>query len=110
MVRLRYRVDGVLIDMPPPPKNLQLALASRIKIMSSLDIAERRLPQDGRMRVKVGGKDFDLRVSFLPTVHGEKMRAARARQIQPLRQHGQAGHGRRDLQAGSRPPWTRRTD
>ncbi len=73
MVRLRYRVDGNLLDVTPPPKQMQLALASRIKIMSSLDIAERRLPQDGRMRVKVGGKDFDLRVSFLPTVHGEKV-------------------------------------
>jgi type IV pilus assembly protein PilB len=72
MVRLRYRVDGSLIDMPPPPKNLQVALASRIKVMCSLDIAERRLPQDGRMRVKAGGRDIDLRVSFLPTVHGEK--------------------------------------
>ncbi len=72
MVRLRYRVDGALIDMPPPPKNLQVALTSRIKVMSNLDIAERRLPQDGRMRVRVGGKDIDLRVSFLPTVHGEK--------------------------------------
>jgi type IV pilus assembly protein PilB len=72
MVRLRYRVDGALIDVTPPPKQMQLALASRLKIMSSLDIAERRLPQDGRMRVKVGGKDYDLRVSFLPTVHGEK--------------------------------------
>ncbi len=72
VVRLRYRVDGALADMPPPPKNLQVALASRIKVMSALDIAERRLPQDGRMRVKVGGRDVDLRVSFLPTVHGEK--------------------------------------
>jgi type IV pilus assembly protein PilB len=71
-VRLRYRIDGGLIDMPPPPKNMQVALASRIKVMSSLDIAERRLPQDGRMRVRVGGRDVDLRVSFLPTVHGEK--------------------------------------
>jgi len=72
-MRLRYRVDGVLLDATPPPKQLQLALASRFKIMSSLDIAERRLPQDGRMRVKVSGKDFDLRVSVLPTVHGEKI-------------------------------------
>jgi type IV pilus assembly protein PilB len=72
-MRLRYRVDGVLLDATPPPKQMQLALASRFKIMSSLDIAERRLPQDGRMRVKVGGKDFDLRVSVLPTVHGEKI-------------------------------------
>jgi type IV pilus assembly protein PilB len=72
VVRLRYRIDGGLIDMPPPPKNLQVALTSRIKVMSSLDISERRLPQDGRMRVRVGGRDVDLRVSFLPTVHGEK--------------------------------------
>jgi type IV pilus assembly protein PilB len=72
-MRLRYRLDGVLIDATPPPKQMQLALASRFKIMSSLDIAERRLPQDGRMRVKVGGKDYDLRVSVLPTVHGEKI-------------------------------------
>ena len=71
-VRLRYRIDGVLVDVTPPPKNLQVALASRIKIMSNLDIAERRLPQDGRMRVRVGGRDIDLRISFLPTVHGEK--------------------------------------
>lgn len=72
MVRLRYRIDGALVDATPPPKNLQVALASRLKIMSNLNIAERRLPQDGRMRMKVGGKEIDLRVSFLPTVHGEK--------------------------------------
>ncbi|MGB7767611.1 MAG: ATPase, T2SS/T4P/T4SS family [Verrucomicrobiia bacterium] len=72
-MRLRYRVDGVLMDATPPPKQMQLALASRFKIMSSLDIAERRLPQDGRMRVRVSGRDFDLRVSVLPTVHGEKI-------------------------------------
>ena len=73
VLRLRYRVDGVLMDATPPPKQMQLALASRFKIMSSLDIAERRLPQDGRMRVRVGGKDYDLRVSIMPTVHGEKI-------------------------------------
>ncbi len=72
-LRLRYRVDGVLMDATPPPKQLQLALISRFKIMSSLDIAERRLPQDGRMRVRVAGKDYDLRVSIMPTVHGEKI-------------------------------------
>jgi type IV pilus assembly protein PilB len=72
-MKLRYRVDGVLADATPPPKQMQLALASRFKIMSSLDIAERRLPQDGRMRLRVGGKDYDLRVSILPTVHGEKI-------------------------------------
>jgi type IV pilus assembly protein PilB len=72
-LRLRYRVDGVLMDATPPPKQMQLALASRFKIMSSLDIAERRLPQDGRMRMRVSGKDYDLRVSIMPTVHGEKI-------------------------------------
>src|SRR6266850_1071541 len=72
-LRLRYRIDGVLVDATPPPKQMQLALASRFKIMSSLDIAERRLPQDGRMRIRVGGKDYDMRVSIMPTVHGEKI-------------------------------------
>ena len=72
-LRLRYRIDGVLVDATPPPKQMQLGLASRFKIMSSLDIAERRLPQDGRMRIRVGGKDYDLRVSIMPTVHGEKI-------------------------------------
>jgi len=72
VVRLRYRIDGALMDASPPPKNLQVALTSRIKIMANLDIAERRLPQDGRMRMKVAGKDIDLRVSFMPVVHGEK--------------------------------------
>ncbi len=71
-VRLRYRIDGSLMDVTPPPKNMQVPLISRLKIMSNLDIAERRLPQDGRMRVKVSGRDIDLRVSILPTVHGEK--------------------------------------
>src|SRR5215469_8116598 len=73
VIRLRYRIDGVLLDATPPPKQMQLALVSRFKIMSSLDIAERRLPQDGRMRIRVGGKDYDLRVSIMPTVHGEKI-------------------------------------
>lgn len=71
-VRLRYRIDGALMDATPPPKHMHIPLISRLKIMSNLDIAERRLPQDGRMRVKMGGRDVDLRVSVLPTVHGEK--------------------------------------
>jgi type IV pilus assembly protein PilB len=72
-LRLRYRVDGVLYDNTAPPKALQSAITSRIKIMSNLDIAERRLPQDGRFRIKLAGRDVDLRVSLLPTVHGEKI-------------------------------------
>ena len=67
------------IDATPPPKQMQLALASRFKIMSSLDIAERRLPQDGRMRMRVGGKDFDLRVSIHAHGARRKDRAPRAR-------------------------------
>ncbi|MSR65338.1 MAG: type II secretion system protein GspE [Verrucomicrobiae bacterium] len=72
-VRLRYRVDGVLYDSTPPPKFMQQAIASRIKIMANLDIAERRLPQDGRFRIKIAGREIDLRVSILPTVYGEKI-------------------------------------
>ncbi len=72
-LRLRYRVDGTLYDSTAPPKGLQSAIASRIKIMANLDIAERRLPQDGRFRIKLAGRDVDLRVSVLPTVHGEKI-------------------------------------
>ena len=72
-LRLRYRVDGVLYDSAAPPKSLQSAIASRIKIMASLDIAERRLPQDGRFRIKLAGREVDLRISVLPTVHGEKI-------------------------------------
>ena len=72
-IRLRYRIDGALIERPAPPKNLQAAITSRVKIMSDLDIAERRAPQDGRFNIKALGKEVDLRVSVLPTVHGEKI-------------------------------------
>ncbi len=72
-VRLRNRVDGVLYESPSPPKNLQNAIISRLKIMSQLDIAERRIPQDGRFKIKALGKEVDVRVSMLPTVHGEKV-------------------------------------
>jgi type IV pilus assembly protein PilB len=72
-LRLRYRIDGELIQAESPPKALQLAITSRIKILAGLNIAERRLPQDGRFRIKVMGKDIDLRISILPTQHGEKV-------------------------------------
>ena len=72
-VRLRNRIDGVLYESPSPPKNLQNAIISRLKIMSQLDIAERRVPQDGRFKIKALGKEVDVRVSMLPTVHGEKV-------------------------------------
>lgn len=71
-IRLRYRIDGVLYPSPSPPKSVKYALVSRIKIMSNLDIAERRIPQDGRFKIQALGKEVDVRVSILPTVHGEK--------------------------------------
>ncbi len=72
-LRTRYRIDGVLHEISSPPKRLTSAIVSRIKIMANLDIAERRLPQDGRIKVKVIGKEIDLRVSILPTAFGEKV-------------------------------------
>ncbi|MBN1871314.1 MAG: type II secretion system ATPase GspE [Candidatus Omnitrophica bacterium] len=70
---IRYRVDGVLYDITKPPKNLALAISSRIKVMARLDIAERRLPQDGRILLSIEGKNVDLRISTLPTVYGESV-------------------------------------
>src|SRR5258708_2359595 len=73
-LRVRYRVDGVLIEEMTPPLKLKNAIVSRIKIMASLDIAERRLPQDGRIKLKLGkGREMDFRVSVLPTLWGEKI-------------------------------------
>ena len=71
--KVRYRVDGALYEMAPPPKHLALPVISRIKVMSNLNIAERRLPQDGRIQMKVGGRQVDLRVSTLPTQYGESV-------------------------------------
>jgi len=72
-LKVRYRIDGILHDVESPPKKLKAALISRVKIMSKLNIAERRLPQDGRIKLKVLGKDIDLRVSTLPTLYGESV-------------------------------------
>lgn len=71
--KMRYRIDGVLYEMLPPPKSIAVAIASRIKVMSNLDIAERRLPQDGRIELVVSGNPVDLRVSVLPTIFGESV-------------------------------------
>lgn len=70
-VRVRYRIDGVLVPRDSPPKRLLSALVSRIKIMARMDISEKRRPQDGRIKTRANGKDFDLRVSILPTNHGQ---------------------------------------
>src|ERR1700693_2361813 len=71
--KMRYRVDGVLYELVPPPRHLAPAIASRIKVMSNLDIAERRLPQDGRIELAIGGNQVDIRVSTLPTLFGESV-------------------------------------
>ncbi len=70
---IRMRIDGVLRGMVPPPKKMQAAVVARIKIVSHMDIAERRLPQDGRFKMKVSGRAIDVRVSTIPTIYGEKV-------------------------------------
>ncbi|MFN3398594.1 MAG: GspE/PulE family protein, partial [Sulfurimicrobium sp.] len=70
---VRYRVDGVMHEVESPPRRFSAAVISRIKIMASLDIAERRLPQDGRIKLRIQGKEIDLRVSTVPTMHGESV-------------------------------------
>src|SRR5262249_24758148 len=71
--KMRYRCDGVLYEMVPLPRHLAMAIASRIKVMANLDIAERRLPQDARIELSLGGSTVDLRVSVLPTMFGESV-------------------------------------
>jgi type IV pilus assembly protein PilB len=88
--KIRYRVDGALYEMSPPPKHLALPVTSRLKVMANLNISERRLPQDGRIAVNVGGRQVDLRVSTLPTAFGESVvlrvldRAALSLEIESL--------------------------
>lgn len=71
--KMRYRCDGVLLEMVPPPRHLAAAISSRIKVMSNLDISERRMPQDGRIELNLGGNPVDMRVSILPTMFGESV-------------------------------------
>jgi len=73
VLRVRYRVDGILHEVPKPPKDLEAAIISRVKVLASMDIAERRKPQDGRIMMKMQGKDIDMRVSCFPTVYGENI-------------------------------------
>ena len=73
MLRARYRVDGVLREIPPPPKHMQIGIVSRFKILANMDIAESRMPQDGRIKLTFQDRDIELRVSTLPTVHGESV-------------------------------------
>ena len=71
--RIRYRIDGVLVNQDPPPREMKAAMISRVKLMARLNIAERRLPQDGRIKIKTLGREVDLRVSTLPTLYGESV-------------------------------------
>jgi len=72
-VSVRFRIDGILHKLPAPPKNAYPGVVTRLKILSNLDIGERRLPQDGRIKIKIGTKEFDIRISTLPTIYGEKV-------------------------------------
>ncbi|MFQ5598343.1 MAG: type II secretion system ATPase GspE [Nitrospiria bacterium] len=72
-IKIRFRVDGVLYNILSPPKRLQSALISRVKVMAGMNIAEKRLPQDGRISLRIGGREIDIRVSDIPTAHGERL-------------------------------------
>ncbi|TAK10276.1 type II secretion system protein GspE [bacterium] len=72
-LKVRYRIDGILHEVDPPPRPLKAAIVSRLKILAQLNIAERRLPQDGRIKVKIAGKDVDLRIATIPTLYGESI-------------------------------------
>ncbi len=72
-LKVRYRIDGILHEVEPPPRQLRAAVISRLKILAQLNIAERRLPQDGRIKVRLGGKDVDLRIATVPTLYGESV-------------------------------------
>ncbi len=72
-LKIRFRINGILYDIMTPPKRAQNSIISRVKIMSQLNIAEKRVPQDGRIRIKIAGKDIDIRVSTIPTAHGESV-------------------------------------
>ncbi|MHC4076284.1 MAG: GspE/PulE family protein [Planctomycetota bacterium] len=96
--RMRYRIDGVLYEMVPPPKHIAAALSSRVKVMANLDIAERRMPQDGRISLTVQGKPVDLRVSVLPTMFGESVVLRVLDRSQVSLDLGKLGFTQRDLE------------
>jgi general secretion pathway protein E len=73
LLKVRYRIDGILHEVEPPPRELRAAVVSRLKILAQLNIAERRLPQDGRIKIRLAGKDVDLRIATVPTLYGESV-------------------------------------
>ncbi len=107
VLRVRYRVDGVLVEanIPPSVRKYQAAIVSRLKILSHLDIAEKRVPQDGRIRLKVAGREIDLRVSVIPMIHGEAV-------VMRILDRGDAGYGLEKLGMSSRDSniWTQILD
>lgn len=94
---VRFRIDGVLYEIMKPPKKAQASISSRIKIMAELDIAEKRVPQDGRIKIKIGGRDVDIRVSILPTTHGEKIVMRLLDTSKVLLDLGDLGFGKKHL-------------
>lgn len=94
---VRYRTDGILYDVFKPPKKLQNAITSRIKVMANLNIAEKRLPQDGRIPLKVGGKDIDIRLSTVPTTFGERLVMRLQDKSSQVRELGHAGFSEETL-------------
>lgn len=98
-INIRYRIDGVLYEIPPPAKHLLPAIISRIKILSNLDIAERRLPQDGAFFVKVENKEIDIRVSTIPAVYGEKLAMRILNKAETPLHLDELGFGPKDLES-----------
>jgi len=98
ITELRLRIDGVLYDFDPPPKKMLAAITTRIKILANLDIAERRLPQDGRFKLKVGHSEVDIRVSCFPTIYGESIVLRLLNTSSPLLGLKQLGFSSRDLE------------
>jgi len=94
---VRFRIDGVLIEIIKPPKRFKDAITSRVKIMAGLNIAEKRLPQDGRIRLKVAGRDIDIRVSSVPTTYGERIVMRLLDRSSVLRDLGTIGFSKRNL-------------
>ena len=99
-LQIRFRVDGVLREILRPQRRLAALLISRIKVMASLDIAEKRIPQDGRMALRIGGRAIDVRVSTLPSSHGERVVLRLLEQRQPG--SADAGHAPRSARSGRR--------
>lgn len=96
-VDLRFRVDGILYPSAPPPKSMLPAISSRIKILSRLDISERRMPQDGRFKIRLGSRDIDIRTSCFPTIYGESIVLRILDTSQPLRGLSKLGFHHKDL-------------